>query len=177
MIASAAALRPWPSLQRDLRGLLPPHAGRADRMQAFVSVCWPHLAPTGVSWMGFYERDPSDPAALRLSAREPRPACSPIGLHGACGQSLLAARPLVVRDVSELGPHYIACDPRDRSEVVIPIYRGGYRWGVLDADSYEVACFGTPDIHGLCSVLRAAGLLAKDHPVRADRLQHTRESL
>ncbi len=161
MIASAAALRPWPSLQRDLRGLLPPHAGRAERMQAFVSVCWPHLAPTGVSWMGFYERDPSDPAALRLAAREPRPACSPIGLHGACGQSLLAARPLVVRDVSELGPHYIACDPRDRSEVVVPCLEApGRAWGVLDLDSHHVGAFGPSDADALAALLRLAGLTA-----------------
>ena len=50
----------------------------------------------------------------------------------------------------------------------IPIYRNGIRWGVLDADSHERACFGSTDIEGLTGVLRAAGLLHRDLPIRAD---------
>jgi len=152
------------------------------RLAPLSDLLWDALSPRGLSWVGFYLEDPEAPAGpdgggMVLAARRDKPACSPIGLHGVCGQSFLEEAVRLVEDVALLGAGYIACDPRDRSEVVIPIYRGGYRWGVLDADSHEVACFGTPDIHGLCSVLRAAGLLAKDLPVRADRLQHTRESL
>ncbi|MEY3022091.1 MAG: hypothetical protein RIS86_1289, partial [Planctomycetota bacterium] len=66
---------------------------------------------------------------------------------------------------------YVACDPRDRSELVIPVYRNGVLWGVLDADSHEFACFGDGDIGGLGGVLRVAGLLPRQLPVRADRLQ------
>lgn len=146
-------------MERDLRGRVPMQAGRADRMRSFVAACWPHLAPTGVSWLGFYERDPGDPAALRLAAREPGPACSPIGLHGACGQSLLAARPLVVRNVTDLGPNYIACDPRDRSEVVVPCLEApGQAWGVLDLDSHQEGAFSGVDADALTALLRLAGL-------------------
>jgi len=160
-VSVAAAARPWSSVERELRGALPTGADRATRMQTFVRACWPHLAPTGVSWLGFYERDPGDPAALRLAAREPRPACSPIGLHGACGQSLLAARPLVVHDVKDLGPAYIACDPRDRSEVVVPcVEASGAAWGVLDLDSHQVGAFGQTDAEALADLLRLAGLSA-----------------
>jgi putative methionine-R-sulfoxide reductase with GAF domain len=130
-------------------------------MQAFVRAAWEPLAPTGVSWLGFYERDPSDDAQLLLAAREPKPACSPIGLHGACGQCLLAAIPLVVRDVAELGADYIACDPRDRSEVVVPCLDAtGRPWGVLDLDSHDLASFGPDDAEALASLLRMAGLSA-----------------
>jgi putative methionine-R-sulfoxide reductase with GAF domain len=159
MSTQATATRPWSAMERELRGRWSSAAPRHERMLGFVAACWPHLAPTGVSWMGFYERDPADPAALRLAAREPRPACSPIGLHGACGQSLLAARPLVVHDVAELGPHYIACDPRDRSEVVVPcLGAAGVAWGVLDLDSHQVGCFEPGDAEALGNLLRLAGL-------------------
>lgn len=161
MIARSAAPRPWSSVERELRGSLPAAAERETRMRVFVRACWPHLAPTGVSWLGFYERDPSDASSLRLAAREPRPACSPIGLHGACGQCLLAARPLVVRDVADLGPHYIACDPRDRSEVVVPCLEAtGRAWGVLDLDSHHIGAFGPADADALAGLLRLAGLTA-----------------
>jgi putative methionine-R-sulfoxide reductase with GAF domain len=108
---------------------------------------------------------------MLLAARRDKPACSPIRLHGVCGQGFLEESVRLVEDVALLGAGYIACDPRDRSEIVVPIYRASHRWGVLDADSHEVACFGGTDIVGLCGVLRAAGLLERDLPVRSDRLR------
>ena len=89
------------------------------------------------------------------------PACSPIGLHGACGQAYLSRQPLVVRDVAALGENYVACDPRDRSEVVVPLLDGqGECTAVLDLDSQEVGAFDKRDVDGLTHVLRAAGLTA-----------------
>ena len=159
MSANAAALRPWTAIEHDLRRAIASATDRASRMHAFIAAAWPNLAPTGVSWIGFYERDPSDPAQLLLAAREPKPACSPIGLHGACGQCLLSARPLVVRDVAELGQGYIACDPRDRSEVVLPCLEApGRAWGVLDLDSHDLASFSASDAHHLGALLAVAGL-------------------
>ena len=61
--------------------------------------------------------------------------------------------------MAELGENYIACDPRDRSEVVLPLFDGaGSCWGVLDLDSYEFSAFDEADVEGLQDVLRAAGL-------------------
>jgi putative methionine-R-sulfoxide reductase with GAF domain len=52
----------------------------------------------------------------------------------------------VVRDVSELGANYIACDPRDLPEIVVPVRaRDGRVTGVLDIDSYSVEAFGETD--------------------------------
>ena len=159
MSATAPATRPWATIERELHQALAGAHDRAARMQAFVRATWPGLAPTGVSWLGFYERDPSNPSQMLLAAREPKPACSPIGLHGACGQCLLAARPLVVRDVAELGAGYIACDPRDRSEVVVPCLAApGHAWGVLDLDSHDLASFSDRDAQELARLLVLAGL-------------------
>jgi hypothetical protein len=48
---------------------------------------------------------------------------------------------------------------------------------VLDADSHEYACFGSVDVAGLAGILRAAGLLDRDLPIRADRLQMRSETV
>lgn len=130
---------------------------REERMQSFVDLGWEALHPTGVSWLGFYLRHDRD--ELILGPRRDKPACSPIGLHGACGQAFTSHKPLVVRDVAELGANYIACDPRDCSEVVIPLLEENSEcWGVLDLDSYDVGAFTNDDVSGLTLLLHAAGL-------------------
>ena len=145
-------------------------ADPADRLGPLCDALWAAMAPRGLSWIGFYLENPEDPTELLLAARRDKPACSPIGMHGVCGQGFLEESIRVVEDVALLGAGYIACDPRDRSEIVLPIYRNGIRWGVLDADSHEQACFGATDVEGLAGVLRAAGLLERDLSVRTDRL-------
>jgi putative methionine-R-sulfoxide reductase with GAF domain len=76
-----------------------------------------------------------------------------------CGQAFAAKQGIVVRDVADLGGGYIACDPRDRSEVVVPcLDAAGACWGVLDLDSHEVGAFSEQDVEGLRRVLRASGL-------------------
>lgn len=135
-------------------------------MRSVVDVLWEGLHGTGVSWVGFYlDQGPDIPGERRLvlGPRRDKPACSPIGLHGACGRALRMGHPLVVRDVRDLGDGYIACDPRDRSEIVIPLVEhGGTCTGVLDLDSHEVAAFGEADAAGLTKVLLAAGLTCPD---------------
>ncbi len=132
------------------------------RMRAAVDAIWTHLHQAGVSWVGFYLPEKSDDGEmLVLGPSRNTPACSPIGLHGVCGQSYTGRSIRLVPDVRDLGPNYIACDPRDRSEVVIPLVGSDGRClGVLDVDSHEVGRFGDADAAGLERVLRSAGLSA-----------------
>lgn len=160
------------------------HPDPSERLAPLCDLLWDALAPNGLSWIGFYLEDPEAPLGgsgregqMILAARRDKPACSPIGLHGVCGQGFREGSIRLVEDVALLGAGYIACDPRDRSEIVLPIYRNGSCWGVLDADSHEIACFGGTDVDGLSGVLRAAGLLDRDPPLRADRLHAAEGSL
>ncbi len=154
--------RPYPALLARLRSV--DHgADRAARMQGAVDAFWDVLAPTGVSWIGFYLKTRDE---MMLGPRRDKPACSPIGLHGACGRCWRERRALIVRDVATLGADYIACDPRDRSEVVVPLLEGDSCWGVLDADSYEVGAFDESDVRGLAEAVEVVGLSA---PMRETR--------
>lgn len=129
-------------------------------MQTFVDVVWDELRSTHISWIGFYL--PGDAHSLVLGPRRDKPACSPIGLHGACGQAFLNRRIMVVKDVAELGEGYIACDPRDRSEIVIPLFEAdGSVWGVLDVDSHELSAFSEEDSAGFTQLLLKAGLTSE----------------
>jgi putative methionine-R-sulfoxide reductase with GAF domain len=125
-------------------------------MQAIVDAVWERLGPLGVSWVGFYV--PVEGGnELILGPRRDKPACSPIGLHGVCGRAFVERRSIVVEDVRALGESYIACDPADRSEVVVPVVGSdGAPWAVLDLDSHEAGFFTQDDVTGLEKVLASA---------------------
>lgn len=167
MLQQSGARRDYASLAAQMTTA----GDRLTRMRAVVDVVWEQLAHSGISWVGFYLSETEPEATgffapledgsrqLVLGPRRDKPACSPIGLHGACGRTFLSRAALVVRDVRELGPNYIACDPRDQSEVVIPCLNAdGTCWGVLDLDSYDVGAFDDNDVAGLTRLLCAAGL-------------------
>ena len=150
------ATRPYDDMTRTVRETVTPECDLQARMQCVVDTLWAGMAERGVSWVGFYLKDNDQ---MILGPRRDKPACSPIGLHGACGQCFVNDAPLVVRDVAELGEGYIACDPRDLSEVVLPFYDGaGTPIGVLDLDSCDRASFDEADVTGLTAVLDAARL-------------------
>lgn len=152
------------SAHRDYQAVvdqLKPIGARDQRMRAVVDALWDCFGNHGYAWVGFYIDTPNEPDEKRLvlgSCRD-KPACSPIGLHGVCGQALLSKKPRIIRDVTELGENYIACDPRDRSEIVMPLLdERGVCWGVLDIDSSVLGAFDESDALGLRQVLEAAGL-------------------
>jgi putative methionine-R-sulfoxide reductase with GAF domain len=136
---------------------------RQQRMQALVDALWDSLSTCGVSWVGFYLHEGQEELVLGPSRN--KPACSPIGLHGACGRAFREGRPLVVRDVADLGESYVACDPRDRSELVIPLFEpDGTCWGVLDLDSLDVGAFDQADVDGLLALLHSSALTSASVP-------------
>ena len=150
--------------QRDYTPLLAaliPGANDTETMQRTVDALWAAFSSQGWSWVGFYLVTLSNPGEMTLGPRRDKPACSPIGLHGCCGKSYLSRRPLVVRDVKVMGVEYIACDPRDVSEVVVPCLNpNGSAWGVLDVDSFNPGEFDETDALCLQRLLRHVGLSA-----------------
>lgn len=152
---------------RDYAGLISTLKPRPDRqamMQLAVDAMWDALGQKGVSWIGFYVKH-ADKDEMILGPRRDKPACSPIGLHGMCGRCLLERKPIIIKDVATLGANYIACDPKDRSELVIPLFEpDGTCYGVLDADSYDVDSFHDDDVSGLTRAVERIGLSVPQRP-------------
>lgn len=140
-----------------------PFDDRQALMHLAVEVLWQafglHSAPSHtLSWIGFYDKVP-EADEMVLVCREPKPACSPIGLHGMCGECWKQRRAIVIPNVRTLGESYIACDPKDQSELVIPVIDDAGRCtGVLDADSYDIGSFDHADAIGMAKVLLAMGI-------------------
>lgn len=131
---------------------------RETRIATAIELLWETIGTTGVSWLGIYTASENADEMI-LTAREPKPACSPIGLHGVCGRSFTERRAVIVGDVEGLGESYIACDPLDRSELVLPLFdEDGEPWGVLDLDSHQTDSFSPEDAAGLRDAMIAAGL-------------------
>jgi len=156
-------------VQREYSGVLAEARAMNDRGKAMawvVAELWRAFGeenpsrPVGglISWVGFYEITPAMDEMV-LVCREPKPACSPIGLHGMCGRGWKERTSFVVRDVAVLGAGYVACDPRDKSELVVPmIDAAGTCWGVLDVDSYQVGAFAERDAMMMEDLCRRVGL-------------------
>jgi len=76
---------------------------------------------------------------------------------------------LLVDDVSTLGDSYVACDPHDVSEIVVPcLDESGACYAVIDGDSFDRAAFDQTDVDGLADVVEASGLTA---PITRDALR------
>ncbi|MDF1809017.1 MAG: GAF domain-containing protein [Phycisphaerales bacterium] len=151
-----------PTYERDYRSVALALQGvsgnRHRRMNEFCDVIWRFFKDHGVSWVGFYEKDPNEEQMILGPSRD-KPACSPIELRGACGMSWERKRPLIVNDVHNLGEHYIACDPKDRSEIVIPLFNDdGSTYGVLDIDSFDRNAFNDHDLLELRRLLESTAI-------------------
>jgi len=150
--------RDYGSCESEVRKVLTAGATLDERMGVVVDVLWSHFEDKSVAWLGFYEITESEDAMI-LKVCRPKPACSPIGLHGVCGRAWKDRVAVMVGDVHALGAEHIVCDPTNLSEVVVPCKGDdGSCWGVLDLDSRELSAFTEEDASGLRSVLLAAGL-------------------
>ena len=64
--------------------------------------------------------------------------------RGVCGAAWQRAETVVVPDVEQF-PGHIACSSLSRSEIVVPLLRGGFVTAVLDIDSTELGTFDATD--------------------------------
>lgn len=91
-----------------------------------------------INWVGFYLMKSGE---LILGPFQGKPACNRIEIgSGVCGTSVKEGKTQLVDDVLSLDNH-IACDSASRSELVVPIYKKGEIFGVLDIDSPSLARF------------------------------------
>jgi len=128
---------------------------RPERMmREVVDALWGAFAGSPYSWCGFYVLS-EDRQSLLLGPHRDKPACSPLPLHGVCGRVAAAGKALVVPDVKALGEAHIECDPRNLSEIALPVFdKSGKVWAVLDVDSVAPAAFDQMDCRWLEKILK-----------------------
>lgn len=91
-----------------------------------------------INWVGFYLMKEG---TLILGPFQGKPACNRIAVgEGVCGTAVQEGKTQRVDDVLSLDNH-IACDSASRSELVVPIYKEGVVFGVIDIDSPSLARF------------------------------------
>src|SRR3954469_23267351 len=95
------------------------------------------------TWVGIYLLE-GDELVLGPFVGKPSPHTRiPIG-RGICGAAAQERQTIVVDDVNA-DARYLACSVETRSEIVVPIMRGGQVLGEIDIDSDRRAAFGLPD--------------------------------
>lgn len=93
-------------------------------------------------WTGFYRVVGEE---LVLSPFQGDLACSRIKYgRGVCGTAWKSQTTQLVPDVEQF-PGHIACSSLSRSEIVVPVWRGGEIVAVLDIDSEHLATFDQVD--------------------------------
>ena len=99
-----------------------------------------------LNWAGFYLLEGE---TLVLGPFQGKPACIEIPVsRGVCGAAVRENRSQLVPDVHAFAGH-IACDSASRSELVVPLRKGGAVIGVLDLDSPSPARFTEADRTGM----------------------------
>jgi GAF domain-containing protein len=111
-----------------------------------------HHKLTGVSWTGFYMLRGGQ---LIVDAYQGPVACLVLGARtGVCWAAVDRRESVLVPDVHAF-PGHVACDPRSRSELVVPVLGGdGDPIGVLDLDSHRPDHFDRVDMEGCEAVVR-----------------------
>jgi putative methionine-R-sulfoxide reductase with GAF domain len=123
-------------------------------MREIVDELWDTFADSPYSWCGFYVLSP-DGSQLILGAHRDKPACSPLPMHGVCGRAIKEGKTIIVPDVKALGDQHIECDPRNQSEIAVPVYDAqGKVWGVFDVDSQAKDAFDSMDQRWLETIMR-----------------------
>ena len=104
-----------------------------------------------INWAGFYLMEGGK---LVLGPFQGKPACIEIAVgKGVCGTAVAERKTQLVEDVHQF-PGHIACDCASNSEIVVPIYKNGEVFGVLDIDSPYYARFTKEDQAGMEELVR-----------------------
>jgi L-methionine (R)-S-oxide reductase len=93
-------------------------------------------------WTGFYRREGN---RLVVGPYQGPVACPILpGKYGVCWAGVSEQKTVIVPDVHKF-PGHIACDGRSNSEIVVPLFKDGEVWAVLDVDSNQFDAFRQED--------------------------------
>ncbi|OLY94853.1 GAF domain-containing protein [Cnuella takakiae] len=129
----------YQNLLPQIKGLL---EGEEDAIANMANVSAALKEQFGWLWVGFYLVKNGE---LVLGPFQGPVACTRIRKgRGVCGTAWAESRTLIVPDVEQF-PGHIACSSLSRSEIVLPLLKGGEVIGVLDVDSTDLNTFDETD--------------------------------
>lgn len=128
-------------IYKQLEALVIATDNRIARMATIAALL--HHKMRSFSWTGFYLLSDGD---LIVGPYQGRIACQLLERNrGVCWTGINEAKNIIVPDVTRF-PGHIACDPRSRSEIVVPIRDRQHKiTGVLDVDSEMIGNFDETD--------------------------------
>ena len=139
IVAQGGKKEKYEVLYRQIEALM---EGESDMIANMANVAAMIHSTFHFWWTGFYRVVGEE---LVLSPFQGDLACSRIKYgRGVCGTAWKSQTTQVVPDV-ELFPGHIACSSLSRSEIVVPVWRGGKIVAVLDIDSEHLATFDQVD--------------------------------
>ena len=134
----------YDALEKSLEALIRDVPYETANLANASALLWQSLQD--INWAGFYQLRGDK---LVLGPFQGKPACIVIPMgRGVCGTAAAEEKTVRVEDVHTF-PGHIACDCASNSEIVIPLYRNGALWGVLDIDSPRFSRFSPEDQQGL----------------------------
>jgi L-methionine (R)-S-oxide reductase len=119
--------------------------GEKDFMASMATIaCLLHHNFDYFFWTGFYRV--VAPGELLIGPYQGTPGCLHINFNrGVCGAAARGEETIIVPDVHQF-PGHIACDPRSKSEIVVPVFNDQDELiAVLDVDSAEYDAFDEVD--------------------------------
>ena len=139
IVAQGGKTEKYEVLYRQIEALM---AGESDIIANMANVAAMIHSTLGFWWTGFYRVVGEE---LVLGPFQGPLACSRIRYgKGVCGTAWREQMTQVVPDVEQF-PGHIACSSLSRSEIVVPVWRGGEVVAVLDIDSEYLAMFDQED--------------------------------
>jgi L-methionine (R)-S-oxide reductase len=127
-------------------------AGVSDPIAGMATISSLVHNSLGFLWTGFYRV--VAPRKLLVGPYQGSLGCLEIEFgRGVCGTAAETGKPVIVDDVL-LHDNHITCDPRARSEIVVPVFdEAGQLIAVFDVDSERPGNFSEVDRIGLEQIL------------------------
>ncbi|MGH9349825.1 MAG: GAF domain-containing protein [Vicinamibacterales bacterium] len=140
-MSNTRAVTDYTAVEQEIRRELAPIPDATEAMTRAVAMLKARV-PT-YTWVGIYRLFGNE-LVLGPFLGKPSPHTHiPVG-RGICGAAAAEKATIIVDDVNA-DPRYLACSLETRSEIVVPIMRGGDVLGEIDIDSDRHAAFGPDD--------------------------------
>lgn len=148
LVSSGSKEEVYKSLLPQIQALV---AGEEDTIANLANICGALKQAFNWWWVGFYFVKGEE---LVLGPYQGPVACTRIAFgKGVCGSSWKDEKTIVVPDVHAF-PGHIACSSASLSEIVVPCFKNGSVWAVLDVDSELLAHFDEVDAKYLQEIVQ-----------------------